>query len=395
MRFQERYAVFSGMPFGQIAGVLLIGACIFEQRRFPVSLATFKWTVVFLAWLLVVSFMSPYPSVAFEAWMDVLKMGVLAVFTAAALDTRQRLYRYVIVVLVLYFLHTNFAFRQWVASGFSVGFRGMWVGSGPFRNPNDFGAALAAFWGVSLAMIWVDRGRRLGKIPYSWLHVFGTLLFALSIITTSSRGAALALVAGGIYAARRLRMLLRGVTVLVVLGVVYFVTATPEQLERFTDIGGEGDQTATERIETWNLAIEVFKDHPLLGVGVGAFPPVASRYRFSENLFVQHNIYLQAATEAGIPGLILLAGLLISFFANHRDLGNHLDWKAREPPFLAWMGFGLNVSMVSFMVAGFFITVLFYPFMWVLLGLSMAVRQIADGEGQTGTGNGLPYGQGG
>jgi O-antigen ligase len=380
LRPQERYGVVSGIPFGQVAGILLILACWVEQRRFPLASGTCIWIIALLLWLLVASLLGPYPSHSFVAWIDVLKLAVLAIFTAAALDTKERLYRYVIVVLLLYFLHTNFSFRGWVASGFSVGFRGMWVGSGPLRNPNDFGAALAAFWGISLAMIWADRAGHLRKIPKRWLHVVNTVLFVVAVIVSSSRGAALAFVAGAVFAAKRLGVLLRGLIVLSIFALLYYATASPEQRERYSGMGGEEDQTADERIETWKVALDVFEDHPVLGVGAGAFPLVAIQYSKRDTVFVQHNIYLQALTDGGLPGLLLLVGLLVSFFRDQRAVGRKVDVRARDPPLLPWIAFGLEVSMLSFMVAGFFITVLFYPFMWVLLGLSMATRQLAAAE---------------
>jgi O-antigen ligase len=259
----------------------------------------------------------------------------------------------------------------------------MWVGSGPLRNPNDFGAALAAFWGISLAMIWADRAGRIRRIPKRWLHIINTFLFVVAVFTTSSRGATIALVAGGLYAAKRLGKLIRGLVVMSILALLYVITASPEQLERYTGMGGEADQTAEERVETWKVGMEVFKDHPLLGVGVDGFTRVAVHYSEQETVFVQHNIYLQALTEAGFPGLLLLAGLLVSFFRDQQVIGPKLDLHSKQPPFLPWIAFGLDVSMLSFMVAGFFITVLFYPFMWVLLGLSMAARQLAAAEHAT------------
>jgi O-antigen ligase len=229
-------------------------------------------------------------------------------------------------------------------------------------------------------MIWADRAGRVRKIPKRWLHVVNTLFFVVAVITSSSRGAALALVAGGIYAAKRLGVLFRGLMILSLIALMYFVTASPEQRERFVGMGGDEDQTADERIETWKVALEMFEDRPVLGVGVGAFPLVAIHYSDSDTVFVQHNIYLQAMTDAGLPGLLLLMGLLVSFFRDQRAVGRELDLHAQDPPLLPWIAFGLEVSMLSFMVAGFFITVLFYPFMWVLLGLTMATRQLAAAE---------------
>jgi O-antigen ligase len=62
-------------------------------------------------------------------------------------------------------------------------------------------------------------------------------------------------------------------------------------------------------------AIKMFTEHPLTGVGIGSFIIELSR-RAGEGYVIEpvHNVLLLAAAELGIPGLLLVVALLISFF---------------------------------------------------------------------------------
>ena len=47
--------------------------------------------------------------------------------------------------------------------------------------------------------------------------------------------------------------------------------------------------------------------------------------------------------------------------------------------FLVGLAHGLDIAIVGFATSGFFITVLYYPFFWVLLILSVCLRSAAGG----------------
>ena len=80
----------------------------------------------------------------------------------------------------------------------------------------------------------------------------------------------------------------------------------------------------SERLAHWVAGLLMFRDHPLIGVGIGNY---ASAYpKYAQGIFViplghAHNYYINIAAEAGIIGLAgLLAFLIAAFVAGGRSL---------------------------------------------------------------------------
>ncbi len=71
----------------------------------------------------------------------------------------------------------------------------------------------------------------------------------------------------------------------------------------------------TLRLYNWRSAIEIVKDHPFLGTGIGTFATVYPGYKFPQanEVHYAHNWYLQVASEMGILGLGALLWLLATF----------------------------------------------------------------------------------
>ena len=71
---------------------------------------------------------------------------------------------------------------------------------------------------------------------------------------------------------------------------------------------------ASHRAVAWETAFETFKQHPLLGRGVGT--PVSSATYVNpsgrvETLTDAHNTYLSVAGESGILGILAFAGIIV------------------------------------------------------------------------------------
>jgi O-Antigen ligase len=59
----------------------------------------------------------------------------------------------------------------------------------------------------------------------------------------------------------------------------------------------------------WNVAIDEFRKRPITGIGTGNFSNQIEG-RYSENIFLIQNIFLQILVELGSPGLLLFILLL-------------------------------------------------------------------------------------
>lgn len=73
--------------------------------------------------------------------------------------------------------------------------------------------------------------------------------------------------------------------------------------------------TILQRLSFWRSAIEIIKDFPINGVGVGNLENIYPKYKelmANETRFA-HNILLQTWVETGLPGTIALILLILSF----------------------------------------------------------------------------------
>ncbi|MCL6465565.1 MAG: O-antigen ligase family protein [candidate division WOR-3 bacterium] len=74
-------------------------------------------------------------------------------------------------------------------------------------------------------------------------------------------------------------------------------------------VSGPIDQTAHTRVIRAEAAIDMFRNHPFTGVGIGGFDQEFNPYQ-SERGDYPHNLFLEVAAELGIVGLLLITLLL-------------------------------------------------------------------------------------
>ncbi|HYI80373.1 MAG TPA: O-antigen ligase family protein [Thermoleophilaceae bacterium] len=77
---------------------------------------------------------------------------------------------------------------------------------------------------------------------------------------------------------------------------------------RLTDLGNNG------RLDHWRIALDGFRDEPVVGNGAGTYQLLWARdrpYDFTVN--DGHSLYLEVMSEFGLVGIVLLAGVLLSF----------------------------------------------------------------------------------
>lgn len=193
---------------------------------------------------------------------------------------------------------------------------------GPYANYNHFAGLMELLWPLPFAYALfarVEAGQRA-------LLLFAVVLMAAALLFSLSRGGMLAFgvqLAALLWLARRWqrdeqrRLLsapaLVGLSALLIAVLALWIGAD-RLLWRFQSLGqGTQEYSVVTRLAYWRAAGELIKDHPILGVGLGAFPAAYPRYGHSsaklERLEQTHNDYLQVLTDAG-----LLGGLLLLWF---------------------------------------------------------------------------------
>jgi putative inorganic carbon (HCO3(-)) transporter len=144
-----------------------------------------------------------------------------------------------------------------------------------------------------------------------------------------------------------------------------------EQKERFQTIGE--DKTSQQRILYWEKGIEMIKENPVFGVGYFNFPHYFERY-YPQDLFVgrtqlPHNIFIQVGTDVGIIGLSIFILLII----NALRIAQNFSGKGCEDN-QKMIGNCANISLIGFIIAGQFVTVTYYPFLWIHFALLVSMK---------------------
>ena len=219
------------------------------------------------------------------------------------------------------------------------------------------------------------------------MYVVALCVLLLAIIGTQSRGATLALVGlfGFLWWRGRRKVLGIALISIVAVGAVAF--APPEYFQRMETITNfQQEGSAMGRIMAWKSGIRMAKKYPATGVGSGHFA-VALGTEFrppefgDENLpwLTAHSMYFLVIGELGLPGIICFLAILIGNYRRLRRLWERArqgsDSNSREFEQLFLM---LGGSLVAFCIGGAFLSVAYYPHIFVLSGLIVAAALIFE-----------------
>ena len=186
-------------------------------------------------------------------------------------------------------------------------------------NPNDIGGYLALCTVVLLAISPFVPGR------LRWLALCGGVAAFIGVVVSQTRTAILALAATAFFVAlrrsRKLAFAIVGAMLLALLlayyvnlGVLTRLAHVPGYLAR-----GHWNLVLSDRLPAFTAAAAMFADHPLLGVGPGAYKYFYLSYRVrlidkypesimgtaGVNFAEVHNDHLQLLAETGLPGYAL------------------------------------------------------------------------------------------
>jgi O-antigen ligase len=154
------------------------------------------------------------------------------------------------------------------------------------------------------------------RSPGSYALVAALVLLLASLVMTHTRGAWMGFAAGAvlILGCRRKRLLLA----LPVVAVVIFLASPGAVQGRIRSIIDPQDVTARERLYMWSSGMQMLRDYPWTGVGIGGVKRVYAGYKHPQALRDQrghlHNNFMQVAAERGLIGLGCWLWIWIAFY---------------------------------------------------------------------------------
>jgi len=329
-----------------------------------------------------------------------IKLVVVALLTPVLLDSRKKISLLIVVVVLS-------------ASGLGAyyGFFGLLAGSRAIAGPGKFGDNNGYATFLTSLLPFVVLCARYAK---SILHRLGFVailagnIFAL--ILTFSRGGFLASATVLTLLAFQIRLWLGAVVLFFGglaltatlsstdggLGIKFGNSAQPsvieetmseyqERLRSLKNYQEEDLGSAASRFHFWQIALDMFLEHPVLGVGFGRYSDEYDNFDTSNGKFGRgrsvHNTFLAVLSETGMIGsacFVMIFGFAaLSFIRAYRVLSitplRDTDGGARSTIVCAF------ISATGFVVGGSFLNCIHHESIWLFVSLSIALERYALG----------------
>jgi O-antigen ligase len=317
------------LPIGDVSiAVALFGLLLQkEPLRLP---GVVKGLTLFAAWSAIGYLTSSYRGLVFDQLNVLVKLILIAVVAANALRTRAQLRFFIVFWLGCFALYPvrGSLFNYYLYRSTLFG-RAIW--NYTFSNPNDLGAYCILQLAMALGVNALEK-----KGPVRFASRLGMAVLPMVILLTKSRGAFLGFAVFLMFVLSGHRRRGQAIALTVVLSGLLLAIAPRgvldrvlnlQKIEETGDVGAADEEgSAAQRYEIWKVASLIIREHPIGGVGLGAYPAAHFRYairpqflRIARGRRDTHSTYLNVAAETGLVGLaIFLASYATTMLAIER-----------------------------------------------------------------------------
>jgi len=356
-------------------------------------------------------------SKAFSAIFDLLKDIAVGYCIYITLDSKEKIKAGIWVLLaavtfasILGVIHTAtgtsytfWGFAQQSLFGQVSDSDGQLRYAGPLGESNIWGQILVS--AIPIAIYMFAKARE--PIRKS-LAGIASVFILLAMLFTESRGAVLALMLILILIAIDLRV--KGSTfLLLITGMLLMLFILPAKYtERIKSLdilfqnqgnGYTSDESINDRQTRMLIGLSMFSRNPFLGIGFANYSenylPYAARLGLesaslgdgSEESTQQqpHSLYIEIMSETGLIGIttfLTFLGLILHRLYQMRNRTRKynnltdLDWSMSVS--------SIMMSIITFLIAGFFLHGIGFRFIWVLIGLALALIRFDNRQVESG-----------
>ena len=270
---------------------------------------------------------------------------------------------------------------------------------GPIGESNIWGQVLVSIIPFVIYCFFKSK-TIIGKGAYATAAV----LILLSVFFTQSRGAILALAL--ILVVMIVEMRIRGpvLLALTIAGIAFVFLVPSKYTERLRtldiffqtnqDSSYFQDESFQGRREKMLTGLGMFMDNPILGVGFANYSDNYWEYAgklglesSARNLTSErsqrepHSLYIEIMAETGLLGIT--AFLLFFGLTMKNILESRKKYRARtniqDETWFAWIT-STGMSLLTFLIAGFFLHGIGFRFIWILAGLALSIINISKNE---------------
>ncbi|MFH1720573.1 MAG: O-antigen ligase family protein [Patescibacteria group bacterium] len=192
--------------------------------------------------------------------------------------------------------------------------------SGPFESANY----LALYVGPAFVAVFIYFWKTLKRCGKETEMIASGILMAIlfmAIIFTRSYGALIGSFAGilfyALYSVSKVWKIASVVIVGFVFAISFFIHAGSDKFEKFLDF--ENRSSSSVRIEVWEIAVGLIREHPILGIGLGQYEPqyqlkapqILGHPPYEWVMLHPHNLYLAFWLNTGLLGMAAFLFLIV------------------------------------------------------------------------------------
>lgn len=364
------------LPWAKLFILGALAGWLADRNKKWVSSPINKWMVLFFLCILLSSWQAYRPDISYKHLADFYTWLIIYFLIINIVNTERRFFVFLFIFLIASFKISLSLAISWAKRGFSFTSWGLMGPPGFFQNSGELAIQMAVFWPIALAVAaalkpYVERWKYLclATMP---------LTAGMVILGASSRGGQLALIGQLLFKYFKKLFNVKIVLIITLVMVVGWWLLPQEQKDRFTQAGE--DRTSQQRLLYWENGFDMMNNSPWVGVGYFNFPPYFERYYSEDMLYphaeLPHNIFIQVGSDLGYVGLLIYALIIINAYIVSKRSSNTLDSQCPQG-FLSMCSKSLNISLLGFLIAGQFVSVVYYPFLWVHLALVACVSNIS------------------
>lgn len=338
------------------------------------------------------------------SWSLTCQLGLIAVSASGVLYA-SNYYAAYFTTRILYTTIAVSISMAWLLARLDYFRRGMWawtlimtylgffgIASGGFGPGGIIGdeneLALACNTAVPMAYFGAISSRGTRRLVYAGI---GIVLLA-SIVISLSRGGFVGLVGIVGYIILISKHRFRAIAGLAVAAGIFYLAAPKTYVNEVLSIGQEAsgeveDGTGDIRLFLWQTAINMWKDHPVLGVGAGNSRYNTGKYQadWEGPLYsgkdwsgtAIHSGVFELLSETGSAGVFFYGAMIVNHFAVLRRV-RRLARKTRGIPAalrdeMEMYSGALAAGMVGYIGSGLFLSVAYHPYAFYFSALSVAL----------------------
>lgn len=373
--YSRPQAIFPAIDFLPWAQLFLMGAlagAFFDKTVKWVSHPVNFLMIALGILIFIASHTAYFPKFSQRFYIDFYSWFVIYFLIINIVNTRERFYIFFLVFLFSAAKISVGTSINWALRGFAFTSWGLTGPRGYFQNSGELSILMLTLFPVAFKLFIYLKDRVTKFEKFLLLSFWITPV--LTILGASSRGSQLALAVQLAFLFRKNIFRIKPLVMTAALFALLYHLLPDEQMERFRNMGE--DQTSEQRLLYWKNGIEMINDHPFTGVGYFNFIPYYERHFPQDMLYddaeLPHNIIIQIGTDAGYPAIIVYLLLLISPLVIARAA-----IKENKDPLLNVLLVGISYGLLGFTVAGQFVSVVYYPFLWLGLAFLVAGRNVS------------------